>query len=120
MPTTERILDLLVESRPYEPDGPTYLSLRLSGVAVGPSVLALSVQIPGPRRELIIRTWDDLDPVIGGIARHPYGLMAGPSGATHTAHLRWSPAFQITLLDGARFPPGTHVELYAAHQTASP
>lgn len=110
----ERLLDLLVEPRPYEPDGPTYLSLRLSGVAVEPTALAVTIQIPGPRRELVIRTWDDVDPVIGGIARHAYGLMFGQPGATHTATLTWSPAYQLTLADGGRFPPGTHVELRAA------
>lgn len=110
---SERVVDVVIERRPYEPDGPTYIPLRLSGTAREPAELALSVQIPGPGRALVVRTWDDRDPVIGPVARHAYGLGPGRHGATHTARLAWSCAYEVTLADGGRFPPGTHAELRA-------
>lgn len=111
-PATDRLIDLLIEPRPYEPDGPTYVSLRLSGLPIDPVEVAVAVSIPGPRRDLVIRTWDGRDPVRGVVARHRLGGMLAAAGNAHTARLDWSPAYELTLADGGRFPPGTHVEVF--------
>lgn len=110
MPT--RILDILVAPRAHVPDGPAYVSLRLSGAPEASPPLALQVSIPGPRREIVVRTWDDRDPLLGPIVRHRLGGMLGDAGNAYTARLHWSPAYEVTMADGGIVPLGTHVELF--------
>ena len=120
MPTTERILDLLVEPREHGPAEPSHIPIRLSGSPDTVAPVVIHVAIPGPSRAVSCRTWDDLDPVLTPAVRHRLGGMLGSYGTAHVLTCAWSPAYELTLEDGSAFPIGTHVEVFGSHQPASP